>query len=228
MCGLLFTVNQAFSQDEAIREEFADLSQWRDFLFKGIEKKTKYEIVEEDGDRVLKASSNGSASALIHRTKFDVYQYPVLTWSWKVENVYQKGDATRKQGDDYPLRIYILFEFDPDQAGLARRIKYELVKSFYGQFPPDSTLNYIWANQKHKREVLINTYVSRARMIPVRWGRGKTGQWMKERRNILEDYRAAFDRDPPAVASLAVMNDSDNTGEKSVSYLDSIRVAAPD
>ncbi len=49
-----------------------------------------------------------------------------------------------------------------------------------------------------------------------------------EQRNILDDYRAAFDRDPPAIASLAVMNDSDNSKEKSVSYLDFIRVTAPD
>lgn len=64
VCGLLFQVNQAFCRDEVIREEFADLSEWKEFLFKGIEKKTKYEIVEEGGDRVLKASSKASRPLL--------------------------------------------------------------------------------------------------------------------------------------------------------------------
>jgi hypothetical protein len=42
--------------------------------------------------------------------------------------------------------------------------------------------------------------------------------------NVLDDYRRAFDEDPPAVARLAVMSDSDNTGEQAISYIDYIEV----
>ena len=40
--------------------------------------------------------------------------------------------------------------------------------------------------------------------------------------NILEDYKAAFGKDPPEIASIAIMNDSDNTKESSISYVDYI------
>jgi hypothetical protein len=42
--------------------------------------------------------------------------------------------------------------------------------------------------------------------------------------NIIEDYVKAFGVKPPEKAGIAIMNDSDNTGEQSVSYLDYIEV----
>ena len=50
------------------------------------------------------------------------------------------------------------------------------------------------------------------------------GQWTEEETNMLEDYRKAFGQEPPHRARLAVMNDSDNTGEAALSYIDYIRV----
>jgi hypothetical protein len=55
-------------------------------------------------------------------------------------------------------------------------------------------------------------------------GRDKTGLWVEERVNILTDYRRAFGEDPPATASLAIMNDSDDTGQSSVSYVEFIEI----
>ena len=45
-----------------------------------------------------------------------------------------------------------------------------------------------------------------------------------EEADVIEDYKKAFGVSPPAVASIAIMNDSDNTGESSVSYIDFIEV----
>jgi len=41
---------------------------------------------------------------------------------------------------------------------------------------------------------------------------------------VLEDYRRAFGKDPPATAGLAVMSDTDNAGGSAVAYLDFIEV----
>ena len=48
--------------------------------------------------------------------------------------------------------------------------------------------------------------------------------WQDEEINILQDYRSAFGKEPPSIASIAIMNDSDNTGQQSVSYIDFIEV----
>jgi hypothetical protein len=42
--------------------------------------------------------------------------------------------------------------------------------------------------------------------------------------DVFEVYREAFGVLPPRTASIAIMNDSDNTGERSVSYVDYIEV----
>ena len=214
------------AQDVAIRDDFHSLEAWEPFTFEDRARKTRYAIVDGQGEGLLQATSNSSASALIHEKRFNVFQYPVLSWRWKVESVYERGDATRKQGDDYPMRVYVLFAYDPEKAGLAQRLKYALAKTVHGEYPPDSSLNYIWANQDHAAGVLSNPYTDRAKMILLQSGTARVGTWQEETRNVPADYRRAFGHDPPETASLAVMNDADDTGEGSVSYLDWIVIRA--
>lgn len=61
-------------------------------------------------------------------------------------------------------------------------------------------------------------------MIPVDSDGEKVGHWVEHQVDIVADYRAAFGEDPPSVAAIAVMGDSDNTGEYSQAYIDYIRV----
>jgi len=61
-------------------------------------------------------------------------------------------------------------------------------------------------------------------LIALEKGKEKVGMWQEEKVNILWDYRAAFGADPPASASIAIMNDPDNTGQASASYLNFIEV----
>ncbi len=206
------------------REDFNGLEGWEEFFFPKIERHTSY-TVEADGElRYLKAESNGSASAIVHRDEFNVYEYPVVRWRWKVDNVYRGGDALTKAGDDYPLRIYIMFKFDPEKAGLLERLKYGSARLIYGQYPPHSSINYIWANLEHGEDIITNSYAEQAEMVLLQKGGENVGKWVYEEVNIVEDYRRAFGSDPPAMARIAIMNDSDNTGESSISYVDYIEV----
>jgi hypothetical protein len=217
----VFTAQSSGGEETFLSEEFNNLDSWKPFYFPKIKNHSVYTII--DGN-VLKAESNASASAIIYKTQFNVYDHPLLEWRWKIENIYHKGDATKKSGDDYPLRLYVMFEYDPARAGLLKKLKYETAKALYGQYPPHSTLNYIWANQLHSEHILTNPYADEAKMIPVEQGAQKLNTWLVEQANIVEDYRRAFREDPPANASLAIMNDSDNTGEHSISYIDYIRI----
>jgi hypothetical protein len=61
-------------------------------------------------------------------------------------------------------------------------------------------------------------------MIVLQSGKENIGIWQEQEVNMLEDYRKAFRKNPPATASLAIMSDSDNTGERAVSYVDYIEV----
>lgn len=210
--------------EPCIQEDFNDLSHWEALSFKDIHRHSRYTIVRQGDDFVLRASSRNAASAIVHQREFNVYRFPILSWRWKVENLYAHADARTKSGDDYPIRLYVLFPYQEDAVSSWQKLKYNLARAWYGQYPPLACLNYVWTSRKYEVEVLHNAYTERARMLPLRMGRDHLGEWVREQRNIVEDYRRAFGEDPPQTGRLAIMNDSDNTGEQSVSYMDDIRL----
>lgn len=210
----------------ALREEFKTLDRWEIRTFPKIPKQTDYRITEENDDSYLTARSDASASALVYRETFNPYEYPILRWRWKVENIYPDADPNTKGGDDYALRIYVFFEYDPNKAPLRTRIQYGLAKRFYGAYPPWASINYIWSNQPPSRPFFENPYTDRSQMFPLRGGTQDLDQWVEETVNVLDDYRKAFNEEPPERASLAIMNDADGTGLVAVSHLDFIEVSA--
>ncbi len=207
-----------------IFDDFKNLDQWNSFYFPKIKQHSSYTIVQEDGKSCLEMKTDGGASAMILKQRFNVYTYPLLQWRWKVERIFNRGDYRTKQGDDYPARLYVMFAYDPERAGWVKQLQYGTAKLLYGEYPPDSSLNYIWANRSDASEVITNAYVDRAKMIPVDKGAANLNQWREYSVNMVADYRKAFGVDPPQKASLAVMIDSDTTKETSRSCVDFIRI----
>jgi hypothetical protein len=173
-------------------EDFDDLSGWEPFYFRKIKVYSEYKTERSGGESHLVAISNSSASALLYNKEFDVYKYPRVKWRWKITGVYDKGDAREKSGDDYPVRIYIMFKYDPGAATFGKKVKYGLARRLYGQYPPHSSLNYIWANRRHDEGIIPSPYAEESRMVVLRWGEGEVGRWVEEEVDILEDYRRAF------------------------------------
>lgn len=195
---------------------------WKPLTFKNIAATTRYSIAPDGAGFVLKAESRNAASGLYRAVDLDPKAYPILAWRWKVENILQKGDERKKAGDDYAARIYVAFQYDPEDATLWERTRYGTYRLFYGEYPPKAVVNYIWANRLPKGEAIDNAFTDRAKMIAVRSGPGEIGRWLSEERNMYEDYRRLFGQDPPRIVGVAVMTDTDNTGESVVAYYDAI------
>lgn len=195
---------------------------WEPLTFEKIEKHTEYSLVEDNGTVAVKAVSRASASGLVRKVDIDPMQYPVMEWRWKVENILKKGDVTRKEGDDYPARIYITFKYDPGKVGMFERAKYEAIRLARGEYPPMGAITYIWESKSPVGTIVSNPYTDRVRMIVVESGSEKAGRWVSESRNIAEDYRTAFGGDPPRISGVALMTDTDNTGEAAVAYFGDI------
>ena len=174
---------------------------WKEKSFKGW---TRYEVVQEDGERCIRATSDASASALYYEIDFDPREYPLLTWRWKVNNIVAKGDEIKKEGDDYAARVYVVFP-----SALFWRTK---------------AINYIWANKLTLGQAVPNPFTSNACMIAVQSGQTHVGQWMEGKRNLLEDYHKCFGEDTPKAGAVAIMTDTDNTGEKAMAWYGPIRL----
>jgi len=169
---------------------------WSEKSFTG---KTLYFVSQDEGRPYLRAISNGTASGLYYKIEYDPREYPYIVWKWKVDNIIKKGDATKKSGDDYAARLFVVFP-----------------SSF---FIGTETLNYIWANKLPEGSSLPCPYMENNIMVSVQSGPAKTGKWLVESRNIYEDYKKYFDKQPEKVGTIAIMTDTDDTKEKvSASY----------
>ncbi len=191
---------------------------WEPLTFKKIDRHTRYELVRDGHEVVVKAISDASSSGLIRKLTLDLEHFPIISWRWKIFNTYTKGDASRKQGDDYPARIYVTFAYDPEVLGFADLLKYKTAKLIYGEYPPGSAVTYIWANRTPAGAILPNPYTERVRMIAVQSGNRQLNRWIQEERNLYQDYQAAFGTRPPLISGVAIMTDSDDTREAATAY----------
>lgn len=186
---------------------------WEALEFPGIDAHTRYQLVDDDGTQVIEARTNNSASGRIARLRIEPGDSLMLRWRWKVNNIFEQGDARRKDGDDYPARIYVAFEFEPEKAGFFERTKRKAIKTLFGEELPGRALNYIWANRLEKGRGIANPYTDQTWMIAVNSGTAQLGEWVTVTRDIVADYREAFGEEPPPIVGIGIMSDSDNTGE---------------
>lgn len=225
ICTLIFfriITGQAFFED------FNTLSRWQDLYFPGIAEHSTYSLISENENSVLLAEAHNAASGLILEGAIDLYETPWLSWRWKIDHVLEKGDVRSRDKDDYALRIYVLFPFNPHKAGVLEKLKLETARLLFGEYPPQSSLNYIWTNHAHEQQYIPNAYTAKSMMILLESTADRAGTWIAESVNLIDDYRTAFGVAPPALARLVIMSDSDNTGGIAKAYLDYVRLSQND
>ena len=191
---------------------------WQPLTFSRIKRHTEYALVEDGGTVVVKAVSDRSASGLTRGISISPLEYPVIRWRWKVNNILQNGDVTSRDGDDYPARIYITFAFDAERAGYLERLEYEAARLVQGQDIPYRAISYIWGNNSPAGSMIANAYTDKVMMFVVESGTEKLQQWVTEQRNVYADYRKAFGETPPMISGVAIMTDTDNTGESALAW----------
>jgi len=192
---------------------------WSPLTFPQVKKHTRYSLIRDtDASVVVRAEAHAAASGLLRKLDVPASDRPFLAWRWRADNLIAGGDVTRKEGDDYPVRIYVAFAYSPERLNLADRVKYAAARFFYGEYPPHAGLNYIWDTKAPEGTLVTNPFVDRVKMIVVESGPARLRHWVSYERDIVADYRRAFGEDPPPISGVALMSDSDNTGESVVAY----------
>ncbi len=176
------------------------LSQWEEKSFAG---HTRYTLIETESGTVLKAQSQGSASGLFRKIEIDLTKTPYLNWSWRIDNLIEGNNERDKSGDDYPARLYIVIS-----GGLL--------------FWNTRALNYVWSSNQPVGSHWPNAFTANAQMVAVRSGNGQLGQWITEKRNVREDLKQLFGEEITKIDAVAIMSDSDNTGQSTSAYFGDI------
>lgn len=190
---------------------------WKPLTFKKIPTHTRYRLIKDGETTVIRAVSEASASGLTKEVAIDPREYPLVRWRWKVENLLQRSDVRHKDGDDYPVRLYIAFAYEPDKVSFSRKLKYHAGRALFGDIPI-AAINYIWERAAPVGTVIENAYTDFAQMVVVQSGPANVGRWVEEERNVYEDYKRAFGGEPPMIKGVAIMSDTDNTKERTTAY----------
>lgn len=191
---------------------------WRRWNLSKFKKPTHYKLVDYNGRTVVKAHSHGAASGLVHRLDIDPHEFPTLAWQWKTTALIKTADNRSKHLEDSPVRVVVTFEGDKGKWSLGDRLFADNVRLLTKQELPYATLMYIWANRVPVNTVLPNLHTSRIKMVVAESGEHKVGAWQDMTRSVLDDYRRAFGEEPGRITSIAVMTDTDNTGESVLAY----------
>jgi hypothetical protein len=206
----------AFSSVKAGSKEFPP--GWRAWTVGKYKRATEYRLVNDAGHTVVEAYADASASGLSHEIRQDLNETHWLRWRWKVPRLIRGADNTKRQTEDSPVRIIVTFQGDKSKFSLADRLFAAEIWMLTSYDLPYATLMYIWENRLPRESVIRNLHTSRIRMIVAESGSDGLGEWREEVRNVYEDYKRAFGEEPPATRSVAIMTDTDNTGDKITAY----------
>lgn len=221
--GIIMTVFMgSVKAENTVHEPFNSLDNWETSPFPSVQNQTDY--TNKNG--VLVCSSNASSSLLKHKITFDPNETPIITWKWKVDNTIEFGNVKKKELEDLPIRLYVVFDYEESVANWFDRILAKIFKKLYGEIPPRDSIAYIWANLDHKQNFIRSEYTNKLAMIPVDFGKDELGTWKVHSRNILDDYKMTFDRKVSPKATLAILSDSENTDGTAKAYIDYVTISA--
>jgi len=180
------------------------LERWQEQTFAG---NTRYELHNESGTTVLKATANNTASVLYRKETIDLTDTPWLEWSWKIESIYEDIDESTKAGDDFPARLYVTAKT--------------------GVLPWQTiAINYVWSSDLPMDSVWPNPYTEKSIMVSVQGGNALVGQWVNQRRNVARDFKQLFNIDVKKLVGYAVMVDGDNSSQSGTAYFGNIEFVA--
>lgn len=167
------------------------LAAWEEHSFSG---HTRYQLRSSPTGPIIEAHSNGTASGLFRRIRIDLEQTPYLIWSWQVKQALPPLDETRKQGDDYSARVYVVHQPSPWMPWRTRAI------------------NYVWSSSQPVGEDWPNAFTERSHMVALRNQAHAPGMRYEERRNIKDDFERYFGEKIRYIDVIAIMTDTDNSG----------------
>ena len=204
--ALLVSIAAVAADEKLLIGRFSagDLQDWQTKSFMG---ETHYTFDNQSGQPALFADSRGTASGLYREIRVDLQRTPCLNWSWRVNKVLSGLDERTKAGDDYPARVYVVVS-----GGAA--------------FWKTRSLVYVWSSSQPAGATWNNAFTSNARVMALRSGTKDAGRWASEKRDIRADFRQLFGEAIDAIDAVALMTDTDNSGQSATAWYGDIYFTA--
>ena len=161
-----------------------------------------FEVVEVEGQRVLRLKSEGDSSTIARdiKGKVDLKETPILEWRWKVTKLPRGADARKAETDDEAGQIYVTWPRFP-----------EALRS--------RTIGYIWDTTAPVGSTFKSEKSGTVQYVVVESGPAKLGQWITEQRNVVEDFKKIYGAEPDNPGAVSISIDSDDTRSSAEAFV---------
>ena len=201
---LIFVVTDLFSRQFTGSQLIVEIDNLKEWGVKKFAGETHYEIVQDErGRSVIKASSNGTASALYWMHDVDLNRFPYLSWRWKVDGPVHALQERTKEGDDFAARIYVIY------------------RDGWFQWQTKA-INFVWSFSSPKGEYWPNPFTDNAMMVSMTSANHTPNKWQTERIHVKDYFTRTFGLDIDKIDGLAIMTDSDNSAGRATAYYSDI------
>jgi hypothetical protein len=159
--------------------------------------------VRSDHEPYLEAHAKQSAVTIAKDCKYELTEYPYLSWQWRVIELPKGGDERYKKTGDSAAAIYVIFE---------------------GRLRPKN-IKYVWSASLPRGTTTESPYNSKTKIVVIQNQSSSMAEWISEKVNVYADYQRLFGGETESVQAIGLMSDSDNTQSTAVAHYKAIVIS---
>ena len=185
--------------------EFTDkeLSELTVRKVRGADNKTTYSIGSNENGNYLKAIADNAASGLGKEIKIDLNKTPFINITWKIEKDIPGIDETAKKGHDFAARVFVIKK--TGATALSNR-----------------AINYVFSSNQDVGSNSPSPYTKKSIDNVLDTTKTNLNEWVTVKANVKEDFKKFHKLDVNELDGIAIMSDTDNSKQKSITYYQNI------
>ena len=185
--------------------EFTDkeLSELTVRKVRGADNKTTYSIGSNENGNYLKAIADNAASGLGKEIKIDLNKTPFINITWKIEKDIPGIDETAKKGHDFAARVFVIKK--TGATALSNR-----------------AVNYVFSSNQDVGRNSPSPYTKKSIDNVLATTKTNLNEWVTVKANVKEDFKKFHNLDVNELDGIAIMSDTDNSKQKSITYYQNI------
>ena len=185
--------------------EFTDkeLSELTVRKVRGADNKTSYSVGFNENGNYLKAIADNAASGLGKEIKIDLNKTPFINITWKIEKDIPGIDETTKKGHDFAARVFVIKK--TGATALSNR-----------------AVNYVFSSNQDVGSNSPSPYTKKSVDNVLATTKTNLNVWVTVKANVKEDFKKFHNLDVNELDGIAIMSDTDNSKQKSITYYQNI------
>ena len=185
--------------------EFTDkeLSELTVRKVRGADNKTAYSVGSNENGNYLIAIADNAASGLGKEIKIDLNKTPFINITWKIEKDIPGIDETAKKGHDFAARVFVIKK--TGATALSNR-----------------AINYVFSSNQDVGSNSRSPYTKKSIDNVLATTKTNLNEWVTVKANVKDDFKKFHNLDVNELDGIAIMSDTDNSKQKSITYYQNI------